>query len=271
MKPSLDGIRLKRDRAWRQLHVLKPEIIDFIESDPYVPRVEFHGQSEQLILRVDVKRGIDPMWSVRIGEIIHNLRCCFDYLAHELYVWKNRKFPESRIQFPIFMDESNFVSHGIKRFLPGIDGTHVDMIRSEQPFSTADGGTGEGRNSPLWHLYELSNADKHRTLQLTGTTIENFEFTFPRVTQKIQYRLIEVKEPGPVEKDTILWRGHMIGVTEWPFSKKEFHSTLLIDVAFDQRVTAVGGLPVHSILNNIANRTDRILRRFFNDVWGTQL
>lgn len=271
MTDSLDGIRLKRERAWSQLHALKPEITAFLDSDPYVPRVKLYGQSEQLVIWVDIKSEVDPMWSIKIGEMVHNLRCCFDYLVRELYILKNRQVPPPRIQFPIFMSESRFVREGVRKFLPGFDQTDIDMIRSEQPFSKKDGGTGEGSKSPLWHLHELSNADKHRTLQLTGTLIQEYRLSFPEASREFSYYDLERMKPGPIKKNTTLWRGRLIGVKEWPFSDGEINGALSVNVAFDQGVPEVGGWNVCSTLADIANRTDRILNRFFKSVWDTEL
>ena len=61
----------------------------------------------------------------------------------------------------------------------GLSDAAIAMLRSTQPFPALDGGTGQGHDSPLWHLKELSDCDKHRTLHLTGTLLESFEFTFP--------------------------------------------------------------------------------------------
>ena len=100
----LDGIRLKRRRAWDQVDTLKREFTAYIDSDPYVPLIKFDRQPQQLIMRVDIRRKADPMWSVAIGEIIHNLRCCLDHLTHELFIRNNREPPKigSKVQFPIF-------------------------------------------------------------------------------------------------------------------------------------------------------------------------
>jgi hypothetical protein len=69
----------------------------------------------------------------------------------------------------------------------------VDLIQSEEPFST-----GEGVYSPLWHLQELSNADKHRTLHLTGTQLAAFSFNFPALLEDCAQTTLEVAQKGPL-------------------------------------------------------------------------
>ena len=47
--------------------------------------------------------------------------------------------------------------------LKGVGANAKAFIKTLQPFST-----GEGTNSPLWHLHELSNFDKHRRICLAS-------------------------------------------------------------------------------------------------------
>ena len=271
MFDPLDGIRLKRKRSWSQLHSLKPEIIAFIESDPYKPRIKLYREAEQLAIWVDVQREADPMWSVRIGEIIHNFRCCLDYLVYNLHIWENPKVQPPRVQFPIFMSPDRFKREGIGKFVPGIRKSFDGMFRAVQPFSTDDGGTGEGQKSPLWQLYELSNADKHRALQFTGALIREYRFKFAPAVRDFSYRELERMKPGPIQHNTTLWRGKLACGGEWPFSQNQIHGTLSIDIAFDKGVEAVEGCLVYDTLADIANRTDCILRKFFEAVWNTEL
>ena len=271
MTHRLDGIRFKRERAWGQLNGLKAEMRAFIDSDPYQPRLKHYPESEQLAIWVEAVREPDPVWNIKIGEIVYNLRCCLDYLTCELFLIKNCKEVPRRLQFPIFMQKSRFINEGIWNHLPGIDKTHVEMIRSEQPFSIADGGTGEGRKSPLWHLYKLSNTDKHRTLQLTGYMVREYHFAFPEVTIPFTKFTLECLKSGPIQKDATLWRGKLIGATEWPFSEDDVQGALAIDIVFDRNVPVVGGWLTHQTLADIANRTDRILKLFFEGVWGAEL
>ena len=49
MLPSLDGVRLKLQRAYQQLDILKGEITAFLERKPYVPAFNLrrvHGATE---------------------------------------------------------------------------------------------------------------------------------------------------------------------------------------------------------------------------------
>ena len=269
----LDGIRIKRSRAWSQINTLKRKFAAFIESDPYVPLVQFDRQPQQLIMRAEIRREADPMWGVEIGEIIHNLRCCLDYLAHELFIRSNGKPPPagSKIQFPIFKSVEGFEGSGV-RILNGISNTAIAMIRADQPFTPDHGGTGEGIQSPLWHLRELSNTDKHRTIQLTGAMVQEFEFSFPKVFRTFRQKVLKRAEVGPIQNNAILCHVRLYGAEEWPFSEGDINCTLAIDVVFQQgSPEPLSAQPVYSTLVGIANRTDRVLRQFFEDTWNAEL
>ena len=173
MKPQLDGLRLKLKRAWDQLNAIEIDLRAFVKSNFYEPRIEFDAQSQVLTIKVHIKKPPDPMWGVKIGEIIHNLRSALDYSIWELYILNNLRAPVAKQnQFPVFETEAGFNKRGMGKFLDGIAPRAVALIKSEQPFPECDGGTGEGIKSPLWHLKELSDADKHRTINLTATLIE---------------------------------------------------------------------------------------------------
>jgi hypothetical protein len=94
----LAGIRLKLSRAWSQINTLKPEIAEFLKRDPYVPRVKFDGRTHELLVSVHTQEAPDPMWGVRIGEIVHNLRSALDHVVWELVILAARQPPVSRIE-----------------------------------------------------------------------------------------------------------------------------------------------------------------------------
>lgn len=275
MSGVLEGVRLKRSRAWDQIGGLKSDIDAFLREEPapYVPRIDFNGQTQILTISVHINKSPDTMWSVRIGEIVHNLRSALDHTVWELFIRNNRRPPQrgSMNQFPIFDAQAGFDKRGTGQFLKGISQKAVQLIRAEQPFSVSDGGTGEGIQSPLWHLKELSNCDKHRTIHLTGTLIEKYNFRFSPVTRTLTVHRQETREPGPIQEDAILYRAYFPGVTEWPFKQCEVKAELLTHIAFDQRTPAVGGWLVFDTLVNVANRTDRILRRIAEDIFNIEL
>lgn len=272
MEPEIDGIRLKLKRAWDQLKGIETELRAFVKSDFYEPRIEFDAQSQILTAKVHIKNAPDPMWGVRIGEVIHNCRSALDYVIWELYILNNRRAPITKQnQFPVFETQLGFNNRGVGKFLDGIGSRAIDLIKSEQPFPKNEGGTGEGIKSPLWHLHELSNADKHRRIYLTSALIEEFKFTFPPLKQSVIVRNQVRSNPGPIKEDTILARAYFSGCTDWPFAEPYVNSELRTDIAFDQRTPAVGGWLVFATLVDVANRTERILKRISEEIFSVEL
>ncbi len=269
----LDGIRVKVKRAWNQINGIKAEITTFIMGDVYEPKIEFNTDTHWLTISVHVKKNPPLMWGVQIGEIIHNLRSALDHIVWELFILDNLRHPPvgTKLQFPIFETQAGFDGRGRSQFLRGIGGNAVRLIRSQQPFPESEGGTGEGRKSPLWHLKELSNTDKHRTLHLTGTLIEKFDFTFPPVKRPISIQEKTISNPGPIYEDTILARVHIPGCGVWPFSEDHVNGELRTDIAFDHGTPSVGGWLVFGTLIDIANRTEGIIRRITEEIFGLEL
>ena len=94
------------------------------------------------------------MVGVRIGEIVHNLRSSLDHVVYHLVVQNTRRAPTTRKnQFPIFQYGAGFNDRGVRNMLHDVAGQAIELVKSEQPFA---------KQSPLWHLKESSDIDKHR-------------------------------------------------------------------------------------------------------------
>jgi hypothetical protein len=238
------GIRLKIKRAWQQLDGLGSDLQSFLNEDPYVPRVQFDGQTQMMTASVHIRKSPDPMWGVRIGEIVHNLRSALDHAVQETVILDTRRPPTTKQnQFPVFEHASGFGKRGVKKFLHDVGPAAISLIRSEQPFPKNDGGTGEGVKSPLWHLKELSDHDKHRTLHLTGTMVSEFKFTLPPLKRDAKVTTETLTGPGLLQEDVVLARAHFPGITDWPFETDKVNCELRTDIAsIKERQRWVGGL-----------------------------
>lgn len=275
MLPSLDGIRLKLQRADQQLKTLKGEIAVFLDGDPYEPAVQFRrirGAREarcvmDFTIRMIVKKPCDPMWSIIIGEIVHDLRSALDHSVYQLVIHATDKPPaeDVRTQFPIFLDPSKFKKHGLD-MLAGVNRKAVGLIETLQPFST-----GERDRSPLWHLNKLSNIDKHRTLHLTGGTVESFNFSFPPIVNagRIDKR---ISEQGAFEHNTIVVEGRMF--SDQPMlgtGEVKVKAEIAFDIVFDQRTPLVGEWSVLRTLLDAANRTRESIKRIGDEILSLPL
>jgi len=264
---KLDGVRLKRKRARDQMKLLQAEIGAFLDGKPYIPSVKFDTKSSELIIKALLNKSADPMWGIQVGEIVHNLRSALDHIVWQLVI----PDAKSKNQFPIFNDVGWFEKNGIGKFLRGVNSKAVELIRSEQPFPKEYGGTGEGIKCPLWHLKEFSDADKHRLIHVTGAFLHSFKFDFPPLKADAKVTRIVRREPGPMEQDSVLVRAHFAGFREWPFTESQVNCYLTSSVTFDHGTPATGWWEVIGTLIDIANRTERIIRRIAESIFKTEL
>ena len=118
--------------------------------------------------KIRVFRGETPIvpieYSVRLGEIVYNLRSALDQLIWQL-VHANYKEPSHLNEFPIFDDESRF-NEAVKSKLKGVSQKSSDKIKEMQPFCENDGW------DALKTLHSLCNIDKHRSVIFPYYTVD---------------------------------------------------------------------------------------------------
>src|SRR5260221_9057812 len=140
------GLKLKAERTGTQLDELYAEILAFLNEKPYIPAAEFSASKREVTARAVIRGTPNPMWGVRIGEIVHNLRSALDHITRDLVILNTGSPPATRQnQFLIFETEAGFNSRGVPKFLKDVGNDAIDLIRSEQPFMTR-----EGAETPLW-------------------------------------------------------------------------------------------------------------------------
>lgn len=264
---TLTGVRLKLRRAWHHTNSLKADITAFLDGRPYAPAVHFDRQTARLTVKLNVEKSPDRMWSIRIGDVVHNFRSALDHLIWELAGRPKR--PGTKVQFPIFQTEAGFSSR--KDFVKGVPGGALAIITSEQPFSERDDGTIEGLNSPLWQLKELSDIDKHRRIHLTACTLASHHFRFPPVALPFQPINVYEHPAGLVEQDTVVWSGTLVGATEWPFEKGNIEGHLEVEIAFREGAPFENVWGVNGTLARIGNRVEHVIRRITETVFETEL
>jgi hypothetical protein len=118
-------------------------------------------------------------WPLIIGDAIHSYRSALDHLAWEVAILcrerRGESGPPSRLtQFPIADSAENFERQAARQLL---DFGELERETAErlQPYRDPPGSaTGPLSEDPLTWLRELSNRDKHRSLNLavvgSGTT-----------------------------------------------------------------------------------------------------
>ena len=262
MRDPLFGIRLKLQRAEEQIHALKADMDAFHEGDPYGASSHFKAELRTLALVARVHKPCPGMWGIQIGEIAHNLRSALDHLVWELVIHHTGSPPTgSKSGFPIFETETGYRNRA-GPLIAGVSPEARALIEARQPFAT-----GDGILSPLWGLYELSNFDKHRTLHLTGATLEGVELKFSGLAPHIRYE-VTARPAGPFKHDTVFLTVRFPG-TEWPFAgsveKVKVQGPMRFGVAFDEGSPAAG-MPVLPVLRVIARRVIEIVQQFAKEI-----
>lgn len=175
----LDGPRLKIQSAKSEIEELKRLEDVFVHESQYdIVRTELNLKSGNNVYRVRTSSSPPSLeWGVYIGEIAHNLRSALDELVYQLALLQI-KTPQRNIQFPIFLVGNTTRKQG-RGLIPHFEGGergcghsmicpllpgHQALIERWQPYKRGRGG----RNSPLYWLKEVNNADKHRLIQVVA-------------------------------------------------------------------------------------------------------
>ena len=154
-------VQAKLTRAGEHLDALEAAIGEFLDSEPFRPRPGADTETEESVIRIQIVRAPPVVeWGVAIGDVLHNLRSFLDHLVWHL--GGNPPPNEDTSEFPIFLDRVKYRRQGIERVV-GAPPEAQAIIEDLQPFQRGH----EAHLDPLWSLYELSNADKHRLLHLS--------------------------------------------------------------------------------------------------------
>lgn len=276
MNPILRGVQLKIDRALEKFDALKKAVEPFRTGEAYElvrhPHQPMPDGSGHTALRFSLvaKKDIPVFLGVGIGEILHDLRSALDHIVYELARKHSdsigTSFDGDSTQFPIFLNDTKTTLPngktlgGFSDKVKGQDGpkgllsVHPDVrahIKSLQPFST-----GEGTNSPLWHLHELNNWDKHRTIYTTHLL---------KVSASVEATGaigVMIGRNGPFQHDTFLGGVILAPRPGVPFDAWAHE----VDVKFDftayvafQQPTPCADRPVADVVAGIGKRVGDIL------------
>ena len=157
---DIAGTYAKIARGREELQSLEIDISSFCELQR--TRIKF----EHALPYTYVLGDHDPVpihYSIRIGEIAHNLRSALDHVIWQL-VLANDEEPDSGNEFPIISCASEYQKKQTQRKLKGVDEYSQRLIRDFQPFN--DGG---GVGAHLSMLNAICNIDKHRHLNVVAT------------------------------------------------------------------------------------------------------
>ena len=176
MAVYLEAIYAKIGRADRGLRTLSTDMEKFCErqrvEQKRSQRKNPDGKSVDTVEAWLADPDETPIeWSIRIGEIVYNLRSSLDHLVWQL-VLDNGEKPSRRNAFPIIWEKSDWENIA-KHRLRNVSCENMKKIHALQPFG---GGLWLPFNvNAFRELDYLCNVDKHRHLNLVCTTLSGLK------------------------------------------------------------------------------------------------
>lgn len=160
---------MKLDRAKEHLQTFDEESGDWLEKAQFCRFIpENDGDERVYILHI---RDSPPMrLAAVIGDCVHNIRASLDYLAWEL-VRANHGTPGDKTYFPIY----RYWKVGTNFSPKAVNGMSPDMVAEIERLQPYYGGQNPDV-SILWFLSQLSNTDKHRTINIVVGAVQVKDF-----------------------------------------------------------------------------------------------
>jgi len=166
-QPSFTGCWAKVIRSKEQRDSLDAYIRETLKAKANCPRflVKFESHTREYVFFLDYVpdlHGFFDAVSVRLGEIVHNLRSALDHLVFQLALWNTNGSVQKDwiVQFPITDNCGEFAKAKIKH-LKEVHTKHAALIERFQGYHRIHSIRG---SNPLAILRDFSNMDKHRLL-----------------------------------------------------------------------------------------------------------
>lgn len=162
----LRGPEAKLERAIEHLDFLERDCERFLRSKPYAVTTEFESEAGCFVARLRARKQPPLSTSVRVGELVHNLRSALDHVAWVLAasntddvaaLWEPGT--RERIMFPVAKTPEAFES---SRLMPFISQQAKAALDPLQPHTR--GHPYQVARHPLAVLHDLWNIDKHRVV-----------------------------------------------------------------------------------------------------------
>jgi hypothetical protein len=213
---TLDGCRLKIDRACLHIKTLEDEIAGFVVPDEH--RVVEHEDAKTGGYSYGIERyKTPPEWGVIVGDIAHNLRSCIEHVACNIWVRNGRDSGDSF--FPLYVTARQYLAECQGW---GLSSDDERLFRQFQPYQRGNAAD----SHPLRLLNKMSNIDKHQVVHTAALSLEQPPAKPFRVIK-------EDPETGA--------REHIYGPPEYPVKEIEVAVTPGVSGA---RVYAKGDFPV---------------------------
>lgn len=205
MSHRLAGAIAKFNRSKEQFDELRNEVAAYFAADPppFFSVGSFDHDTWEWVHRLQVRTEIPLQWGVVLGDCVHNLRSALDHVVCQVTLLDGGE-PNTQTQFPIVSESSERFQRQADKRIPSLTATHRAIVESAQPFHR---GTAAASH-PLAVLASLSNADKHRRLNMALTTIGYNASDLldalgpPRGVLASEITEIQVASSGPLTHDS---------------------------------------------------------------------
>ncbi len=257
---TLDGCRALIERAHAHRQALNAEIRSFLGGQPYEVRGDRDPVTREGILRFKVAREPPLEWSIRTGEIIHDIHTALDHLVFGLTELEqgNAPAPLPRkwrdILFPI-VSRADLYTDSANRRLWGLALADRAIIDAVEPYH-------EGKGEHLWLLRELSNISKHRHLVAIYAMLESRSQFLPSI---VPYDAIieesRIVAPQRLSDDDELARLRVRAIG--PNPRVEVQHNFTFDIALNESEALLGwNLDMISLLLVLTVDVSAMIERF---------
>lgn len=172
MAADLSGVDAKIEWSKAHLAALTQAIEDTLKTHPYRFAGEMDPETGKYVLSVHDLPPTDPTWSLRVGDVVHNLRSALDHLAWQLVILDGGT-PYKKTQFPIRKSPLKDGQPSPTQLQPAISNQAIlDALEAVQPYRRPGTESADYRHDALWRLHRLDIIDKHRLLLVVRATLD---------------------------------------------------------------------------------------------------
>jgi hypothetical protein len=186
---------------------LEAALVDAQTDPPFTTRQEYHPEFHGFSVKIATIRPVPPRWGLMLGDLVNSFHAALDHLAWGL-VCRGKTPPNTLtrnqrkgIYFPICSTNEIF-NTSLRRYLPGVRRGDVARVREAQPY--VRGKRAVARHC-LTTLQELSNTDKHRTIQPVWLRPSHSDYEVMEMRDCI-VRRIRSMHPSELKVDTEIAR-----------------------------------------------------------------
>lgn len=151
----LESAKLKLERAQHHIRDLGREFEAFVGRRPHRFAIKNDRQTGQPVIQVQFVEPIPDVFSVVIGDAVHNLRCALDHIVWEV-VGIDGGAQNKHLMFPVRDNRVDF--NGAVNGIQTPSAWVKDLLLGYEAFPG-------GRGKAFHFVHNLDVADKHRVIQ----------------------------------------------------------------------------------------------------------